>query len=75
MVKKILIALILLYKRYVSVWIPPACRFEPTCSMYAVDALREYGALRGGLMAVWRVLRCNPFSRGGFDPVAPRGAR
>jgi uncharacterized protein len=72
MVKKILIALILLYKRYISVWMPPTCRFTPTCSVYAVEAIREYGALRGSLMAAWRIMRCNPFCRGGYDPVVPR---
>lgn len=48
-----------------------ACRFQPTCSEYAAIAVTEHGFLRGGLMALWRLLRCNPFSRGGFDPVPP----
>jgi uncharacterized protein len=75
MIRKILIALILLYRRFVSPWMPPTCRFDPTCSAYALDALREYGAVRGGLMSAWRILRCNPFSQGGYDPVVPRGLR
>jgi len=48
------------------------CRFEPTCSHYGLDALREHGAWRGSVMTVWRLLRCQPFSRGGYDPVPPR---
>jgi putative membrane protein insertion efficiency factor len=64
-----LIWLIQLYRRYVSPLTPPACRFTPTCSRYAIDALRRYGALRGGWLAAWRILRCNPFTRGGYDPL------
>ncbi|MBE5769161.1 MAG: membrane protein insertion efficiency factor YidD [Clostridiales bacterium] len=47
----------------------PCCRYIPTCSRYAVTAIERYGALKGGAMALWRVLRCNPFSKGGYDPV------
>lgn len=47
----------------------PCCRYFPTCSQYAVTAIERYGALKGGRMAVWRILRCNPFSKGGYDPV------
>ncbi|MBR2902115.1 MAG: membrane protein insertion efficiency factor YidD [Clostridia bacterium] len=47
----------------------PTCRFVPTCSQYAYEAIQKYGALKGGFMALWRLLRCNPFSRGGYDPV------
>lgn len=47
----------------------PCCRYTPTCSRYALTAIERYGALKGGLMAAWRVLRCNPFSKGGYDPV------
>ena len=50
----------------------PACRFEPSCSVYARDAVAEYGVVRGGIMAIWRVARCNPIGGHGFDPVAPR---
>ena len=49
----------------------PCCRYVPTCSQYAVTAVERYGAWKGGWMAVWRVLRCNPFSKGGYDPVPP----
>ena len=51
----------------------PACRFEPSCSVYARDAIAEYGIVRGGIMAIWRVARCNPIGGHGFDPVRGRG--
>jgi uncharacterized protein len=51
----------------------PACRFEPSCSVYARDAISEYGIVRGGAMAIWRVARCNPMGGHGFDPVRRRG--
>ncbi|MCX7667585.1 MAG: membrane protein insertion efficiency factor YidD [Atribacterota bacterium] len=57
------------YQRFVSPLFPPSCRFEPTCSQYAREALQKYGLFRGGLMAIWRVMRCHPYSRGGYDPV------
>ncbi|MBC7216702.1 MAG: membrane protein insertion efficiency factor YidD [Candidatus Caldatribacterium sp.] len=57
------------YKRYISPLFPPSCRFEPTCSEYAREALRKYGLWRGLLLSLWRVLRCHPYSRGGYDPV------
>ncbi|HEY6928272.1 MAG TPA: membrane protein insertion efficiency factor YidD [Thermoanaerobaculia bacterium] len=57
------------YKRFLSPLLPPACRFEPTCSVYAKEAVARYGLLRGSRLAGWRLLRCNPLSRGGFDPV------
>lgn len=52
-----------------------ACRFHPTCSEYAAIAVSEYGLLRGGMMALWRLLRCHPFCKGGFDPVLPNSRR
>ena len=58
-----------LYKRWVSPWLPPACRFEPSCSDYAREAIELHGAWRGRLLATKRLLRCHPFCRGGFDPV------
>lgn len=67
--KAILIALIRLYQKALSPLLLPACRFHPTCSEYAIQAIRTYGPVRGMLKAAWRVLRCNPYSRGGFDPV------
>lgn len=57
------------YKRHISPGLPPACRFTPTCSEYAYEAIEKYGALKGGCLAVWRVLRCNPLCKGGYDPV------
>ncbi|NLJ39159.1 MAG: membrane protein insertion efficiency factor YidD [Candidatus Atribacteria bacterium] len=57
------------YQIYISPSLPSSCRFEPTCSQYARDAIRKYGLLKGGIMALWRLLRCHPYSRGGYDPV------
>ncbi len=57
------------YRRWISRWLPPACRFHPSCSMYALEALRKHGALRGLRLITWRLLRCQPFHPGGFDPV------
>ena len=67
--KAVLLWMIRFYRRFLSPLRPPCCRFIPTCSAYAVTAINRYGALKGGLMAVWRILRCNPFSKGGYDPV------
>lgn len=58
------------YRRVVSPFIAPRCRYYPTCSNYAVEALKTYGPVKGSILAAWRVLRCNPFSDGGFDAVA-----
>ncbi|MBO4780420.1 MAG: membrane protein insertion efficiency factor YidD [Selenomonadaceae bacterium] len=66
---KFLIALIKFYQRWLSPLKSPCCRFVPTCSAYAVDALGKYGLARGGLLTLKRILRCNPFSKGGYDPV------
>ena len=60
---------ILAYQRVISPALPRRCKYLPTCSAYAVDALQEFGILRGLVLAAWRVLRCNPFSHGGYDPV------
>ncbi|MGQ9473601.1 MAG: membrane protein insertion efficiency factor YidD [Candidatus Caldatribacteriaceae bacterium] len=57
------------YQRFISPLFPPSCRFEPTCSQYAREALCKYGLVKGGMMAIWRVMRCHPYSRGGYDPV------
>jgi conserved hypothetical protein YidD len=57
------------YKRAISPWLPPACRFEPTCSIYAREAIERYGLARGLAFAAQRLLRCHPFHSGGFDPV------
>ena len=60
---------IVLYRRLISPALPRRCKYEPTCSAYAEQAVREFGILRGLVLAGWRLLRCNPFSHGGFDPV------
>ena len=60
-----------LWSRVISPALPPRCRYYPSCSRYAEEAIREHGPVRGSAMAAWRVMRCNPFSDGGFDPVPP----
>jgi hypothetical protein len=60
---------IVFYQRFISPGLPRRCRYEPTCSRYAVQAIRHYGILKGSTLAVWRLLRCNPFNHGGYDPV------
>ncbi|MBE6946204.1 MAG: membrane protein insertion efficiency factor YidD [Ruminococcaceae bacterium] len=68
--KSILIWLIRFYQRRISPQFPPCCRFRPTCSQYALEAVSKYGALRGGYLALRRLLRCNPFNHGDYnDPV------
>ena len=59
------------YQHLISRYTPPMCRFHPSCSRYAVTALRRHGLLRGAALAAWRILRCNPFVPGGLDPVPP----
>ena len=66
---KLLILPIRFYQRFISPLTPPACRYTPTCSQYALEAIEKYGALKGGWMALRRILRCNPFHKGGYDPV------
>lgn len=67
--KFLILDLLKLYKTLVSPFLPPSCRFEPTCSAYAAQAVEKYGAIRGTWMGFKRILRCQPFSKGGFDPV------
>ncbi len=69
MIGKILVGVIRLYQRFVSPLFPPSCRFTPNCSRYAIEAMRKHGPIKGGLLTTWRVLRCNPFGKGGHDPV------
>ncbi|MBE9205192.1 membrane protein insertion efficiency factor YidD [Nostoc sp. LEGE 06077] len=57
------------YRMFISPLFPPTCRFQPTCSMYAIQAIERFGVVRGGWMAIWRILRCHPFHPGGYDPV------
>ena len=67
--KYVLVFLIVLYQKLISPWLPPACRFIPTCSQYAREALLKHGLFRGLLLAVKRLARCHPFHAGGYDPV------
>ncbi len=68
--KRILIAIVKLYRKYISpMKRVPTCRFTPTCSEYALEALQRYGAVKGSYLAVRRILKCHPFHKGGFDPV------
>lgn len=69
MFEKIIQFFIIIYKKTLSKLIGNDCLFTPTCSMYMYDAVEEYGAFRGVLMGIWRICRCNPFNKGGFDPV------
>ncbi len=67
--RKIFVFLIRIYQKIFSPLFPPSCRFYPSCSEYAVQALTKYGVFKGGAKAVWRILRCNPFNKGGYDPL------
>ncbi|MGN1347903.1 MAG: membrane protein insertion efficiency factor YidD [Acutalibacteraceae bacterium] len=70
--KKIFLAILRFYRKHISPHFPPMCRYYPTCSTYAVEAIEVHGAFKGGLLALWRLLRCNPLSKGGYDPVPPK---
>lgn len=67
--KLILMILIKVYQRLISPLLPPSCRFEPSCSEYSLQAIKKYGAIKGTILSLWRILRCNPFNKGGYDPV------
>ncbi|MGC2236299.1 MAG: membrane protein insertion efficiency factor YidD [Pyrinomonadaceae bacterium] len=67
--KYAVLELLKLYKSFISPFLPPSCRFTPTCSVYAMEAVEKYGALKGTWMGVKRILRCQPFCKGGYDPV------
>lgn len=68
--KKLLIGLIRFYQKYLSeLKKHGTCKYFPTCSQYAIEALQKHGVIKGSLLAIWRILRCNPFSKGGYDPV------
>ena len=69
MIKKFFIFMIKLYQKYLSPLKSTKCPYFPTCSQYGLEAVQKYGALKGGMLAAWRILRCNPFSHGGYDPV------
>ena len=67
--KKLMIALIKFYKKYISPMKTTKCPYYPSCSQYGLEAIQKYGAVKGSILAAWRILRCNPFSSGGYDPV------
>jgi putative membrane protein insertion efficiency factor len=67
--RKPFLLLIRFYQNFISPMLPASCRFYPSCSQYGYEAIAKYGIIRGGAMAAWRILRCNPFNRGGYDPV------
>jgi len=67
--RRVLILLIRGYKKLISPMLPPSCRFYPTCSEYSIQALEKYGAIKGSAKSIWRILRCNPFNKGGYDPI------
>jgi putative membrane protein insertion efficiency factor len=75
LVARMLTRVIVAYRRYLSPALPARCRFYPSCSAYAQEALAVHGALRGTALAIWRLLRCHPFHPGGFDPVPGRPIR
>lgn len=67
--KRILLAVIRFYRRAISPLTPASCKYIPTCSQYGLEAIERFGAVKGGLLTLWRILRCNPWSKGGYDPV------
>lgn len=67
--KSFILWIIRFYQKHISVHTTPCCRFSPTCSQYGLEAVERFGALKGGAMTVWRILRCNPWGAGGYDPV------
>lgn len=67
--KYVFMIFIRLYQKIISPFLPPSCRFIPSCSEYSYQALEKYGALKGTILSIWRLLRCNPFNKGGYDPV------
>jgi len=71
-VKRVVLAPIRAYQRWISSGRPRRCRYEPTCSAYAAESIGRFGVLKGTTLAAWRLVRCNPFSHGGFDPVPAR---
>ena len=73
--KHVMIGLIRLYQKFISPIKPSCCRFKPTCSAYAIEAFQKRGFFIGFILTVWRILRCNPFCKGGYDPVPEKGLR
>lgn len=69
MLKKILIGFVQFYQKFISPMFPPSCRYTPTCSSYMIQSIERFGAIKGTGMGIWRILRCHPFVKGGYDPV------
>ena len=67
--KKFVISILKFYKKFISPALPDSCRFYPTCSEYAAAAVGKYGVLKGSIKSIYRIIRCNPFNKGGYDPV------
>lgn len=67
--KAVMLAVIRFYRKFISPCFPPCCRYTPTCSQYALEAIEKYGAAKGGWLALRRIMRCHPFHKGGYDPV------
>ena len=67
--KKFVVSILRFYKKFISPALPDSCRFYPTCSEYAATAVEKYGVLKGSIKSVYRIIRCNPFNKGGYDPV------
>lgn len=73
--KRVLMGLIRFYRKHISPHTPSSCKYIPTCSQYGLEAIERFGALKGSLLTVWRILRCNPWSKGGYDPVPEKWPR
>lgn len=67
--KRLVIFFIIIYRKFISPLMPPSCRFYPTCSQYAIEAISRYGVIKGGWLSVKRLMKCHPFHPGGYDPV------
>lgn len=67
--RRVFILIIRGYKKLISPLLPPSCRFYPTCSEYSIQAFEKYGVIKGAAKSIWRILRCNPFNKGGYDPI------
>ncbi len=74
-VKSLVLGMLRIYQRFISPFLPPSCRFTPTCSQYTYVAIDRFGILKGGWMGAKRIVRCNPFNPGGYDPVPEVGAQ
>ena len=73
--KKVLLAIIRFYRAAISPYTKPSCKYIPTCSEYGLEAIERFGVLKGSALTIWRILRCNPFAKGGFDPVPEKKNR